>query len=400
MAPFIQSNRTALIIRPETAFGVTDPGNPNWKTLRFTGEGIDLDKKTSRSEVIRADRMNDALTYLGRSTAGDVSGELSYADWDDLMAAALCNTWTAITEAALDVTITAGGDGATWIFTRTAGSFVTDGVVAGVLINWTGFTHAVNNKAFFVKTVTALVVTITELGTVPIAEVGPSASIGYTVNYIKNGVLPLSFEIEKQFLDSAIFAHYSGQIVDSLEIDMTAMQRITLKFNFMGKENAVGSVSAVTGGATVAPTGVLASITASVNVGEVLIDGAAASTGIKAFKMTTSNNLRAQEVVGSATPAGFGLGSFEVKGSTEAYFEDATMWQKVISHADVAQFIRTTDAKGNCYGFNIPRANFTKGSGKVAGINQDVMIPLEWEASRDAPTNSQIIISKVTVSLT
>lgn len=48
-------------------------------------------------------------------------------------------------------------------FTRTSGSFLTDGFVVGNKVTTTNFTNAANNDTFLISTVTALVMTVTTL---------------------------------------------------------------------------------------------------------------------------------------------------------------------------------------------------------------------------------------------
>ncbi|MFZ2603077.1 MAG: hypothetical protein WAX79_03625, partial [Candidatus Omnitrophota bacterium] len=48
-------------------------------------------------------------------------------------------------------------------FTRTSGSFLTDGFVVGNKVTTTNFTNALNNGTWLISTVTALVMTVTTL---------------------------------------------------------------------------------------------------------------------------------------------------------------------------------------------------------------------------------------------
>ena len=88
------SNRTALRYVKETVFNTT-PATPALKNLRYTGESIAFSKTSVTSNEIRSDRMTADLIQVGASVAGDFNYEMSAESFDDMIAAALCSTWSA-----------------------------------------------------------------------------------------------------------------------------------------------------------------------------------------------------------------------------------------------------------------------------------------------------------------
>jgi hypothetical protein len=406
---FAQSNRQGLAYAREGSWGATPTNNSvAVKALRFTSESLDLDKVTSRSEVIRADRMNDELTYMGRSTAGDIAGELSAGDWDDFIAAALGKSaWDSVdiydaTSTNLPlatVTLsTVGGVNFATITITTVGTmpnsyFEQAGVEPGMLLNIAGFVGASNNgwKKVYSMDPVAHSITVINDGTPAMVTESTPAHISYAGSLLRNGIDTPSFLIEKQFLDITKYCDMNGLYINTMNMDLTSMERIKLQFGFMGKDMVIGSTkwSSATTAAGTFPT-----MTASLSVGTIYMNGVPVTTGVKRTTFDTTNNLRKQDGIGSATPLGYGFGSFELKGSTEVYFDDITLWQEVLQHTNVAQYFDAHDASGNSYGFYIPRLNFSKGAAKNPGINQDVMLPLDWEASRDPVSNSMFLISR------
>lgn len=87
------SNRTAIRFVKETDFKTT-PATPALQSLRYTGESVAYNRKNITSNEIRADRMTADLITVGADVAGDLNFELSYASFDELIAAALCSSWS------------------------------------------------------------------------------------------------------------------------------------------------------------------------------------------------------------------------------------------------------------------------------------------------------------------
>lgn len=394
---FAQSNRTALLLRREAAWGETpvyNAGTP-WQQMRFTSESLDLDKQTVVSEVIRADRMTDDLLYVGRSVSGDIAGEMAFSEFDDLMCGALGNTaWVTGGSAGTPVTASLAWTGPAGTITLSAGTWAAHGVVPYIMLAVKGFTNAVNNGEILVTQIVGAVLTFIPMkGITPVTEAG--ASVSYHYEYLKNSVDQPSYAAEKQFQDVSVFAEYIGLYVNTMSIDMTALEIVKISFGLMGKDNLLTDSPGLTGtGGQVVATHATPPITASVNIGALLVDGIPVTSALKSMKFDTSNNLRKQEVIGSPTPGGFGQGSFEIKGSTDAYLEDKTLWAKVLSHANLGQIVSTTDANGKRYCIGLPKANYSKGAGKTGGKNQDVMLPLEFEATRDSVTNAMLLVSR------
>ena len=63
------------------------------KLLRNTGDSLNLTKTSSQSAELTGDRTIRSLRLGNEAVAGDISFELAYGDFDDMLAAAMCNTW-------------------------------------------------------------------------------------------------------------------------------------------------------------------------------------------------------------------------------------------------------------------------------------------------------------------
>lgn len=76
----------------ETVYGTT-PATPAFKPIRHTGTTLGLSKEALQSEELRDDRQIADYRQGAFQTGGDISFELSYGSFDELLEALLCGTW-------------------------------------------------------------------------------------------------------------------------------------------------------------------------------------------------------------------------------------------------------------------------------------------------------------------
>jgi hypothetical protein len=151
--PFTGSNTSHYYVIEATP-GVT-PATPLWTKIRNTG-GV----PTIIKDALISDELDDSREITGvrvgnEQAQGEFSVELSQTSQDDLIANAMSSTWVAgLALTTVEVTV----DEAAKTYTRTAGDYLADGVVAGDLIRYNDLTGN-NALPFIATTVTALVVT-------------------------------------------------------------------------------------------------------------------------------------------------------------------------------------------------------------------------------------------------
>lgn len=92
MAYATGANRRVAYVA-ETAYGET-PTTPAFKTLRTTGGGLRTNKSTTTSQEIQADRNIRDEIMTGMDVNGSYPFELSYGSFDDILEAALFNSWS------------------------------------------------------------------------------------------------------------------------------------------------------------------------------------------------------------------------------------------------------------------------------------------------------------------
>ena len=78
----------------ETTYGTT-PSTPGFSPLPHTGTTLNVSKDAVESEKLRGDRMVEDFRHGNKTVGGEISCELEYESFDDLIQAALCGTWAA-----------------------------------------------------------------------------------------------------------------------------------------------------------------------------------------------------------------------------------------------------------------------------------------------------------------
>jgi hypothetical protein len=78
---------------PEATWGET-PVAGNCVNLRFTGEGLDYAISKESSKEINSTRTISSVTSVSASTSGNITGELSYQEYDAFIKATLMSSWT------------------------------------------------------------------------------------------------------------------------------------------------------------------------------------------------------------------------------------------------------------------------------------------------------------------
>lgn len=77
----------------ESTYGTT-PSTPTWTPLPHTGTTLALTKDAIESEKLRGDRQVEDFRHGNKSIGGDVSSEMEYGAFDDILEAVMCGTWS------------------------------------------------------------------------------------------------------------------------------------------------------------------------------------------------------------------------------------------------------------------------------------------------------------------
>lgn len=87
------ASKMEIGILKEASWGVL-PSPAVFKTLRVTGESLEIKRENVVSQEVRADRNIPDLIQVGGGAGGGINFELSYASFDDLLEAAMFSSWS------------------------------------------------------------------------------------------------------------------------------------------------------------------------------------------------------------------------------------------------------------------------------------------------------------------
>lgn len=157
MGTYALQPATAVAYRLETTFGQRAPNDVTARRFRSNaGAGLQLAKATIESNEIRPDLQRQIARHGPRSVTGDLGADLSVGTFDPLLEAATRGTFSTV----LSLTgLTLSIDTAAGTVTRSAGSWLADGVRVGDVLTTTG-TGANAGIPLVVAGVTATVLTI------------------------------------------------------------------------------------------------------------------------------------------------------------------------------------------------------------------------------------------------
>lgn len=390
----ISAARHAMYLVPEVTYGTT-PANPPFERIRHTGTTLGLQRGSLLSDELRPDRQISDFRLGTVIVGGDISAELSYGSFDKLLEAALCGTWTPVATLTAATLSAAAADDS---FSRTAGSFVTDGFVVGKKIKTTGFATGANNGTWLISIVTALKLTVTNLDGSPAAAIvleaaGAAVTIQTTEAVLKAGTVRRSFTILRHFTDIPDGAgkpyHVSrGCEVNTLAISVNPTAIVGLTFGIVAREPELlaAPIAGQTLGAptTTAPMDAFTGVLKENNV----VCGVATE-----ISLALDNGLEPENIVGSKFTRQPAISRTNATGSMGAYFDDSSYLEKFINETDSSMEMTFPDGAGNSYTMKIPLLNYTGGQPDASGQGS-IRLTMPFQGIMDPVSLSNIIITR------
>lgn len=381
-----QSDRELLSFKPEATFGTVSSTGVHYG-LRMNGEQLKYNIITAKSQEIRPGRGVGNLAVVDADSGGSVPCELSYGEYDSLIAAALaCAPSNVVgTNGASTGTATFSATGMTY----SSGSHFSS-VESGQWIRISGAVNTGNNKLVQVNATGSATGISVASGTFA-AETGSTGVVAYGARF-KNASSKLSFSIERRNQDLTYqYECFRGQVVNGWSQQYQAGSIITQSFDFMGKD----ALPMSTGSAL--PSTRTASLTNDIvnavsHVSNIYEGGSLlTSTYVKQLTLQVGNNVSMLKAIANLGPVDFNLGEFNVQLQGQFYLADATLYNKFINNTGTSFSYRVTDAAGNAYVVTLPNADYSTGDRPNPGRNNAIILNLTAEGLEDANGVSLII---------
>lgn len=399
------SNSVAWRYIEEVTFGTT-PGTSTWVELARTGGSLDGKTDTVTSKAVRSDRMVQGFYRTGQHAEGSMEFELAYGQFDDLLEAALCGTWST----AVALSGTTFGVGSSTTFLDSANGFITGGIQAGMWIKTAGYAAAANNGLFRVSVVTvgggsitvdAKIDSTTGLFSLTpgltIVAAGPAVTIK-NAGMLRNGTTGRSFTIEQAHTDVNQFFQFRGMRLNDWSLNISAKALVTATFSWMGKSFTR------TGATATAGTPAAVNSNDAFNTTEDIIglnEGAASFTEyISSLTLSAKNNLSMIDAVGNLTPPDITYGVMDITGELNIYFSGnaGTFIDKYIAFTETEMsFVIRNGASPVYYIITLPAYKYSGGTPEAGALSGQSMCKLPFSCYK-GDDDYQIQIDKISTT--
>lgn len=206
----------------------------------------------------------------------------------------------------------------------------------------------------------------------------------WAANVLTNGTILDTYTIQKSFPDVTPpqFHNYRGTAVESLKLSMEVGKIVTGSFSFMsfGLDPDTGVTGTQFGGATFVSPPTTTPMNAVTNVQNFMIESVPYSGCISKLDFEIKNNIRAIKCIGSLGPKDMKLGTLEVTGSMEFYFNDGSNYARFVAGEEFDFSFMLVDDANNAYTLKFDRCKFESGEVVAGGRNSDVMFKAKWRA--------------------
>lgn len=380
------SNRTAVRFVGESVFKTT-PATPALKSLRYTGEGVAYNRRNITSNEIRDDRMTADLITVGADVSGDLNFELSYATFDELIAAALCSSWSSNS-------IKNGTD----LLSFTIQKHFQD-LAVPIYQNFIGC--RIGGMTLDFQTAQILTGKFSVMGCQ--ASTGTSQFSGATFVNPGEGNEPMNAVTNLSAISKDLTAITSITVTapgtgytDDVEITFTGGGGTGAEAVATVEAGEIVAITVINGGEgyTSAPTVVITDASSNDDATATAVLGGEMAAKIRSMSMELTNNLRGQEAIGTMGYIGIALGRLEITGNIELYFENNSEYQTFLDNQDFRFSFVLQDHSGNMYEIIFPRVKYEEGTILSGGLDQDLMVNGKWRALFDKDSDCMIQIDR------
>ena len=291
------------------------------RILRRTESTFEFKKEAyDSSDEINSIQQVTSVRHGVVMSEGSVNALLSPGTYADPISSVLKRDFSAVPTISLGATTLAtAGTGPTYTLTRSAGSFITDGVKVGHVIRLTGSTN--DSMNLLVRSLTATALTVQTLNGETLATQAATANISVTfpgrVTYVPlTAHTNVYYTVEEWMPDVPASERFGDVKFGAAQLSLPGNGNATLSLSAMGLTKASGTTAYFTAPAAETTTGIC--VAAS---GVLLVNGVAQAVVTDLSVNIDSNLTAADGVVGSVIRPDIFFGKVKVDGSFTAYFD-------------------------------------------------------------------------------
>jgi hypothetical protein len=354
-----------VVVTPESTYGVLPAANSaSAQLMRRVTSAFNLKKDTYESNEINSTLQVVDLRTGTRSAEGSLAGELSPGTYAKQFEAVLAKDFVA-PAAITGLSITIAANGILWNVTRSAGSWVSDGVLVGSVVRFTGGTLNAANSAnnVLIVALTATVLTVKVLSATNfVAEGTAVASVTMTVagkqtQIPQSGHTDKSFAVEEWYSDVAVSETFTGVKFGSANVSLPATGLVTVDFSAMGRNlERIDTTQYFTAAAQPTTTGLLTAVN-----GALVVNGVPVAV-VTSATINTERTLEAAMAVGNLFSTEVFTGKIKVTGSLSVYFQDSTFSNYFSNETPVSLVVALTTGtakNGDVMSFCLPKIKIT-----------------------------------------
>ena len=321
-------------------------------------------RDTSNVDEIVSHRQDTGITYGQKKVMGKIDALLSAGTYSKLIAAALMKDFVAGATTGAIITVTSAIGPIT--FTRSGGSYITDGFRIGDVVRWTGWATtgtANNSRNFWITNLSATVMGGVFLdGTAGGAKAAGDSVTATVVG--KKSLVPITghtndfFTFEEWYSDKSRSELFPDCKINKLDFGIPASGPATLAVDVVGVgTRTLASAQSFTAPAVETLFGVDQAINGLVYVNGVVVNH------ITSLSLSIDRGLTPLGAsIGSAVSPDFNHGVVKVSGSFTAMFDDAVVQALYDSTTKTSiQVVTAVDntATSDFHAFSIGRIAFT-----------------------------------------
>jgi hypothetical protein len=324
---------------------------------------------TKVSDEVQSSGQRKGLYLLSQNAEGSLEAEFSYGSFDELLAACVRGTWSSVATTTAALTTVK----ATKTVTMTA-AFTN--MVVGQWFRIAGDPNG-NDGIYKIATRTSADEVVTEddtqFGTDSTAEAGVTID---SDGMLRTGTDALkSYTFEQEHLDLTQVLSFNGMRIGGFNLDIPNGDLVTLGMDLRGRDATRGVASA---GSGVDAANTNDAFNSSSNIYDLREGSSPLGDQVTRVSLAYNPNPRDRMALGSVNPVDIRFGTADITGTIEFYFADGSLIDKYLAFTETSMSLRVTDGAGNSYVLTFPEYKYTGDLPDSGGLDQDVIVPLEF----------------------